>query len=76
MPGTSPVTAGRTRRGYRCRTGSWFGGRAMVAVLLILLLLILLFGGLGVFVAKVFLLGLLIALLLSAITGGIYIGRR
>lgn len=48
----------------------------MVALLLILLLLILLFGGLGVFVAKIFLAGLLIALVLSVITGGMYIGRR
>jgi hypothetical protein len=42
----------------------------MIGVLLLLLLLILLFGGLGIFVAKVFLLGLIIAALLSVVTGG------
>jgi hypothetical protein len=41
----------------------------MVALLLVLLLLILLFGGLGVFVAKVFLLGLLLALLVGLVAG-------
>jgi hypothetical protein len=48
----------------------------MIAALLILLLLVLLFGGLGIFVAKVFLFGLLVAVLLSIVTGGMYIGRR
>jgi len=46
----------------------------MVALLVILLLLALLFGGLGVFVAKVFLAGLLIALLL-ALVSGVAMGR-
>lgn len=46
----------------------------MVALLLILLLLALLFGGLGVFVAKVFLFGLLVVLILAVI-GGMRIGR-
>jgi len=41
----------------------------MVALLLVLLLLILLFGGLGVFVAKVFLLGLFIALIVGLVAG-------
>ncbi|HXH20956.1 MAG TPA: hydrophobic protein [Dehalococcoidia bacterium] len=41
----------------------------MVTLLLVLLLLILLFGGLGVFVARVFLLGLLIALLVGVVAG-------
>jgi len=41
----------------------------MVTLLLVMLLLILLFGGLGIFVAKVFLLGLLIALVVGAIGG-------
>ena len=41
----------------------------MVTLLLVMLLLILLFGGLGIFVAKVFLLGLLIALLVGAVGG-------
>jgi hypothetical protein len=40
---------------------------------LIILLLVLLFGGLGIFVAKVFLLGLLLALLVGIIAG---FGRR
>lgn len=46
----------------------------MIAALLILLLLILLFGGLGIFVARVFLIGLLIALLVGAVMG--LSGRR
>jgi hypothetical protein len=46
----------------------------MVALLLILLLLALVFGGLGVFVAKVFLFGLLVALIL-AVVGGLAVGR-
>jgi hypothetical protein len=48
----------------------------MLGVLLILLLLVLLFGGLGVFVAKVFLFAMLVALLVSLVTGGMYLGRR
>jgi hypothetical protein len=49
----------------------------VLALLLVLLLLVLLFGGLGVFVAKVFLIGLLVALLLSFVAGGaLYRGRR
>ncbi|HEX5368617.1 MAG TPA: hydrophobic protein [Dehalococcoidia bacterium] len=40
-----------------------------MALLLVLLLLILLFGGLGIFVAKVFLVALLITILLS-LAGG------
>lgn len=42
----------------------------MIAVLLLLLLLILLFGGLGLFVAKVFFIALLAVLLASLVTGG------
>jgi hypothetical protein len=41
----------------------------MITLLLVMLLLILLFGGLGIFVAKVFLLGLLITLLIGALAG-------
>lgn len=48
----------------------------MLGLLLVLLLLVLLFGGLGVFVAKVFLFAALIAVALSVISGGLYIGRR
>jgi hypothetical protein len=48
----------------------------MLAALLILLLLILLFGGLGLFIAKVFFIFLIVAVLLSLATGGIYLGRR
>lgn len=40
-----------------------------MALLLVLLLLILLFGGLGIFVAKVFLFALLITILLSIVGG-------
>jgi hypothetical protein len=42
----------------------------MVTLLLVMLLLILLFGGLGIFVAKVFLFGLLIALVVGLVGGG------
>jgi ABC-type Na+ efflux pump permease subunit len=45
----------------------------MLAFLLLLLLLVVLFGGLGVFVAKVFLVAALVALLLSLLTGGVYV---
>ena len=48
----------------------------MLAALLVLLLLILLFGGLGIFVAKVFFIALAIALLVSLVSGGLYLGRR
>lgn len=48
----------------------------MPGVLLLLLLMIILFGGLGVFVAKVFFVALAITLLLSILSGGVYIGRR
>jgi hypothetical protein len=46
----------------------------MVTLLVVMLLLILLFGGLGLFVAKVFLFGLLIALLVGVV-GGLGGGR-
>ena len=48
----------------------------MIAALLILLLLILLFGGLGIFVAKVFFIALAVALILSLVTGGFYLRGR
>lgn len=48
----------------------------MLGVLLVLLLLVLLFGGLGIFVAKVFLLGLLIALVIGLVAGGSRWNRR
>jgi hypothetical protein len=41
----------------------------MVALLLLLLLLVLVFGGLGIFVAKVFFVALAVALLLSFVAG-------
>ena len=47
----------------------------MVGLLLIVLLLVLLFGGLGIFVAKVFLVGLLLALLIGVL-GGTRMNRR
>lgn len=57
--------------------GPFFEGRKqMLGVLVVLLLLILLFGALGVFVAKLFLLGLIISLLLSVVaSGGWYRGH-
>ena len=51
----------------------------MLALLLVLLLLILLFGGLGLFVAKVFLWALLAVLvigLIVGVAGGGRLGRR
>ena len=48
--------------------------RTLLAALLILLLLVLLFGGLGIFVARVFLIGLLVAVLIGAVMG--LSGRR
>jgi hypothetical protein len=41
----------------------------MIAAILLLLLLVLLFGGLGIFVAKVFLLGLIVAALVGILAG-------
>jgi hypothetical protein len=41
----------------------------MIGLLLVLLLLVLLFGGLGLFVAKIFLVGLLVAVLIGAVAG-------
>ncbi len=48
----------------------------MLGILLVLLLLVLLFGGLGVFVAKAFLLAALVAIVLSVISGGALFRRR
>ena len=48
----------------------------MLALLLLLLLGILLFGGLGIFVAKVFFLVMAVMLLVSLIGGGAHIRRR
>ena len=48
----------------------------MVGLLLLLLLLVLLFGGLGIFVAKVFLIALAAVLVVSLLSGGAYVGRR
>ena len=39
----------------------------VLAALVVILLLILLFGGLGLFVAKIFLLGILLAILVGAV---------
>lgn len=49
----------------------------MLGLLILLLLLALLFGSLGVFVAKAFLIGLLVVLLISVLAGGNWVrGRR
>lgn len=53
----------------RVPSGKQWKEDGMIGVLLLLILLILVFGGLGIFVAKVFLLGLAIAVLLSLLTG-------
>ena len=47
----------------------------MVWLLLLALLAIFLFGGLGIFVAKVFLIGLAVALIITLL-GGVFAGRR
>lgn len=44
----------------------------MLWLLLLLLVLVFVFGGLGLFVAKVFLVGLLIALLIGIVSGGVW----
>ena len=46
----------------------------MLVAILLILLLILLFGGLGIFVARIFLIGLLLALLVGLVMG--LFGRR
>lgn len=48
----------------------------MVGILLLLLLLVLVFGGLGIFVAKWFFIFLVVALLLSLLSGRSYMGGR
>jgi hypothetical protein len=48
----------------------------MLAALLVLLLLILLFGGLGIFVAKAFLIVLAVAAVIALVTGGLFVSRR
>jgi hypothetical protein len=48
----------------------------MLTALVVILLLILLFGGLGIFVAKVFLLGLLLSVLVGALMGVAGRGRH
>ena len=48
----------------------------MVAALILILLLVLLFGGLGVFVAKIFFLALVAVLIVGLIGGGAYSRRR
>ncbi len=46
----------------------------MLVLLLLTLLFVLLFGGLAIFVAKVFLVAL-VAVLVVSLLGGVYIGR-
>jgi hypothetical protein len=48
----------------------------MLAALLLLVLLVLLFGGLGIFVAKVFFIALAVAVVLALVSGGLFFGRR
>ncbi len=45
-------------------------------ILLLLILAILLFGGLGIFVAKIFFLALVVAIVLSLISGTSILRRR
>jgi hypothetical protein len=47
----------------------------MLLALVLLLLLILLFGGLGVFVAKVFFIAMAVALVVAFVTGGMTFRR-
>lgn len=48
----------------------------MLVMLLLLLLLVFVFGGLGIFVAKVFLIAFAAALLLSLVTGSTFLRRH
>src|SRR5439155_25336106 len=64
---TLAATACFTSRTARPGTGE--REKSLIAALLLTLLLILLFGGLGVFVAKVFLLGLIVAALVGIVAG-------
>lgn len=41
----------------------------MLTAILLILLIILLFGGLGIFVARIFLLGLLLVLIVAVLSG-------
>jgi len=47
-----------------------------MALLLLLILLVLVFGGLGIFVAKVFFIALAVVLILSFISGGALMRKR
>jgi hypothetical protein len=47
-----------------------------MALLLLLILLVLVFGGLGIFVAKVFFIALAVALVLSLVSGTTIVRRR
>ena len=47
----------------------------MLVALLLLLLLVLLFGGLGIFVAKVFFIALAVVLVASLLAGGSFMRR-
>ena len=47
----------------------------MLAALLLILLLILLFGGLGIFVAKVFFIALIVCVVLALVSGCFYVRR-
>jgi hypothetical protein len=67
VPGTPPNAAGKPANG---------GGTTVVGLLILLLLLALVFGGLGVFVAKTFLVVLLALALVTLLSGGLYVGRR
>lgn len=69
----------KSERDMRFRIVKTFneGGPAqMLLALLLLLLLILVFGGLGIFVAKVFLIALAVVVLLTLFTGGSYYRNR
>jgi hypothetical protein len=48
----------------------------MLGLLILLLLLVLLFGGLGIFVAKVLFVALAVALLVSLLTGTAWVRRH
>lgn len=50
--------------------------RAVIPLLILLLLLVLLFGGLGLFVAKVFFIALAVTLVIGLLAGGTGTFRR
>jgi hypothetical protein len=75
---TPPCSNARQKTHPEGNAGREVGLREMLAALLLILLLLLLLGGLGILEAKVFLFGLLIALIVGLVAsfGGGWRGSR